>query len=1078
MDSGLRKQAPLSAKCGISVSTARPIILCGLLLAGLAFAGERSDMRLLPTPVGMHLAGGEDSAAKKIYIVQLTSPAAAAVHTPVPLGVTAKPSVNVTQTVAAFNKSNPAVISHVSRLANEQNKVLASIGGAPEKIYSYLYALNGFAAMLTAAQADKLRNDDRVLNVWEDEIRPLATRTSASFLGLFKKDVGLRGAPGLNGDGIVIGIIDSGISPDHPSLKDTREADRPGLCKTAWAQASLLGQWLCRRYTVQEDILEFEPPENWNGVCETGAGFAAENCNNKLIGARFFVEGAQASLPIDSGELFSPADVDGHGTHVTTIAAGNKTGASIFGTLLGNVQGIAPKARIAVYKACWIRSGETSATCNTSDLANAIDMAVADGVHVINYSVGSSLNDVSAPDDIALINAAKAGVLTAVAAGNEGPNLATIGSPAGNPAVITVAASSRDGAHSLEAMRVASPSSVAGRYAVKEASFTPALKDRDPIEGQLILADDGNNVLSGGSAGTTNDACESLVNGTEISGKIAFIQRGGCEFDVKIQNADNAGAIAVVVFNIAGNPIVMTGTSGLSDIPALMIGQADGNLLLDELNDNQLVEVVLDKGLLLSQDDDGNIMGSFSARGPGPIGDILKPDVTAPGINILAGAAPDTITSAPDESFSFRSGTSMAAPHVAGVAALLKQAHPDWSPAAIKSALMTTARQDIKQQDEQTDAYPFDFGSGHIAPNSANDPGLVYDVSADEYDAYACGIQSPAVDQARCDQLVADGFSLKPSDLNQPAIAISRLANESTVTRHVTNVSDAAETYVAEIAAPAGIGVQVVPSSLSLSPGQSASFSVTTTYQTGALDLWRFGSLTWTSNDHSVHSPIAVRPISISAPAEVSSFGGTGSLSLPVEFGYNGSYSPGVHGLKRAFIVNGFVDQDPDRTFTFRSNNGVTVHLLTVSADQAYVRFILRDEFTDGDDDLDMYVYYSPDGNSFNRIGQSGEFNSDEEFSLFSPAAGVYAVFVHGFETDSSDAGGPGSNYKLLAWEFGFNDNVGNMTATGPAFVTAGSTENVIVNWSNLGTDSIYLGGISHNTPQGLVDFTIVSIRN
>jgi subtilisin family serine protease len=500
--------------------------------------------------------------------------------------------------------------------------------------------------------------------------------------------------------------------------------------------------------------------------------------------------------------------------------------------------------------------------------------------------------------------------------------------------------------------------------------------------------------------------------------------------------------------------------------------------LLDELNDSNLVEVVLDKGLLLSETDDGNIMGSFSARGPGPVGDILKPDVTAPGINILAGAAPDTITSVPDESFAFRTGTSMATPHVAGVAALLKQAHPDWSPAAIKSALMTTARQDIKQHDEETDAHPFDFGSGHIAPNSANDPGLVYDVSADEYDAYSCGIQSPVIDQARCDQLAADGFSFSLSNLNQPAIAVSRLANESTVTRHVTNVSDTSESYVAEIVAPAGIGVQVVPSSLSLSPGQSASFSVTTTYLTGALDLWRFGSLTWVGSDHSVRSPIVVRPTSISAPDEVSSFGGTGSLSFPVEFGYNGAYTPGVHGLKRAFVVDGFVDQDPDRTFTFRTNNGVTVHLLTVSAEQAYVRFILRDEFTDGDDDLDMYVYYSPDGSSYNRIGQSGEFNSDEEFSLLNPAAGFYAVFVHGFETDSSDAGGPGSNYKLLAWEFGFNDDVGNMTATGPAFVSAGGTENVVVNWSNLGTDSIYLGGISHNTPQGRVGFTIVNIRN
>jgi len=1047
--------------------------MSGVLLSGSAVAGERSEIRLLPTPAGMHLVGGQDAQSAKVYIVQLKSPAAAQRAS---LAAAAVSSGALVKSISAFDKNSAVVRNHVSQLIGEQNQVLSGIGGAPETIYTYQYALNGFAAKLTAVQADKLRSDKRVLHVWEDRIRPLATRTSPSFLGLFNKEVGLRGTPGLDGDGIIIGIIDSGISPGHPALQDTREADRPSLCQGAWAKASLLGQWLCRRFTVQDDVLEFEPPENWNGACDIGPGFTAEDCNNKVIGARFFVAGAQASLPIDPREVISPADVHGHGTHVATIAAGNKTGASIFGTLLGNIQGVAPKARIAIYKACWVRVGATTATCNTSDLANAIDSAVADGVHIINYSVGSELNDIIAPDDIALINAAKAGVFTAVAAGNEGPNLATIGSPAGNPAVITVAASSRDGSHSLEAMQVKSPSSVAGRYAVKEASFTPVLKDRDPLEAQLTLVDDNVDTLPGGGSGSTNDACESLSNSAEVSGKIAFIQRGGCDFDVKIQNAGDAGAIAAVIFNISGDPIVMTGDSGLSDIPALMIGQADGTLLLGELNDGQVVNVVLDKGLLLSQTDNGNVMGSFSARGPGPVGDILKPDVTAPGINILAGASPKSITSAPDESFAFLSGTSMAAPHVAGVAALLRQAHPEWSPAALKSALMTTARQDIKQQDGATDAHPFDFGSGHIVPNSANDPGLVYDVSGDEYDAYSCSIQSPVIAQVRCDQLSAGGLSLQSADLNQPAIAVSRLANTVTVTRHVTNVGDAAEAYIAEITPPNGIGVQVVPASLSLVPGQTASFQVTMTYLSGTLDLWRFGSLTWTGTEHSVYSPIAVRPTSVSAPTEVNSFGGTGSLSFPIEFGYNGGYSPGVHGLKRAFVVDGFVDQDPTQTFSFRTNNGVTAHFLNIMPNQAYARFILRDEFTDGDDDLDMYVYYSSDGNSFTRIGESGEFNSDEEFSLFSPPPGVYGIFVHGFQTDSTDANGPGSNYRLLAWEFDNDD--GNMTATGPTFVNAGDTGNVSVSWSNLGTDSIYLGGISHNTPQGRVSFTIVSIRN
>jgi len=372
--------------------------------------------------------------------------------------------------------------------------------------------------------------------------------------------------------------------------------------------------------------------------------------------------------------------------------------------------------------------------------------------------------------------------------------------------VITAAASSRTGEHSLEAMQVSSPPAVAGKYAVKEAAFTPALLDRDPIEGQLVLVDDNDDTLPDGTVGNSFDGCQSLVNGSEVSGNIAFIQRGGCDFDVKVANADDAGAIAVVVFNITGAPIVMTGVAGLSDIPALMVGAADGNLILDEINADQVINVVLDKSFFLTETDTGNIMGSFSSRGPGPVPDVFKPDLTAPGINILAGSTPDAINSVSGEFFAFLSGTSMAAPHISGVAALLKQGH------AIKSALMTTAHQNIKLSDGETQAIPFDFGSGHIDPNKANDPGLVYDITNDEYDAFSCGVGSPDVSQARCDELVVNGLSLEPADLNQPSISVSRLTSARTVTRRVTNVTDTAETYSAEIVLPSGIGVQVSPS--------------------------------------------------------------------------------------------------------------------------------------------------------------------------------------------------------------------------------------------------------------------------
>jgi subtilisin family serine protease len=1061
---------------GISVSLIRFIIVLGCLAGTYASAASGNTLHDAGPAYGIRLAGTDErGGVPKVYIVQLKSPSAAEQFT----SLNPRPSGKISSTMQgppiAFSKTAAGVESYAQRIADEQNRVLARVGA--QKIYSYRYAMNGFAARMTPADAHKLEHQPEVLRVWEDEIRPLGTSFSPEFLGLFEKDVGLRGAPGLDGEGIVIGVIDSGITPEHPALSDTREANRPRACRSRWAENTFLGKWLCRRYDKLERTLQFEPPVNWNGTCQDGERFTSESCNNKLIGARYFVDGAENGGPIDENEIFSARDADGHGTHTATTAAGNKVRASIFGTLLGQVEGMAPRARVAAYKACWLRPGDIRASCNTSDLSNAIDAAVADGVHIINYSVGSSLLTTTAPDDVALMAATKAGVLTVVAAGNEGPNFNTVGSPAGGPWIIAAGASSRDGEHSVEAIEVTAPASVAGRYAVREASFTPPLIDSGTLEGRLVLVDDNEDQLADGSGGTTFDACEPLVNGSEISGNIAFIQRGGCTFEVKIGHADDAGAIAALVFNIAGDPFVMTGTAGLSEIPALMIGQADGNLLLDEIDAELSVEVVLDKGLFLTEADTGNVMGAFSARGPGPAEDILKPDVTAPGINILAGFTPDAANSVQGENFAFLTGTSMSVPHVAGVAALLKQAHPDWSPAAIKSALMTTAHQDVNQQDGESPAIPFDFGSGHIRPNSAHDPGLVYDVDDEEYDAFACGTESPGVDQARCDALAVDGHSFLGVDLNQPSIAVSRLASTKTVRRRVTNVSESSATYAAEIVIPPGISVDVTPPSLSLGPGASATYDVTLTYQDGPLDLWRFGSLAWVDDERSVRSVLAVRPTSVNAPAEVQSTGGSGSFSFPVEFGYTGSYQPGVHGLDEPLEIEGFVDEDPTKTFTFRTNNGVSAHLIDVDPDQAYLRFALYDELTDGDDDLDMYVYYCPDNVNCTKLGESGEPTSREQFNVLLPGGGRYAVFVHGFDTDEV-AGGPGANYTLLGWAFGLIDDRGNMAASGPGFVNAGTIHAVDVSWSGLDADTIYLGGISHNTPQGLVAITVVTIQN
>ena len=679
---------------------------------------------------------GDDLATleERVYIVQLPEPAALN-YAGRPGGVAAtRPRDGERFDARASN-----VRAYSRELTDAHDAMLQSIGAYDRKLYSYRYTFNGFAARLTPIQAQKLRSRKDVLRVWEDAVRYLYTNDSPTFLGLFDAGSGLITNRELRGEDVVIGVIDSGITPEHPSFADTREASRPGLCRSEWAENSLLGIWLCRRFKNRDDELVYDPPADWNGSCESGDRFTADLCNNKIIGARYYPDGFLESFTLDANEFMSPRDADGHGTHIASTAAGNEVRATLAGADVDRINGIAPRARVAVYKACWLEPGQLRGSCSTSDLQRAIEDAVADGVDIINYSVGNtdiSLND---PDDIALLAASDAGVLSVVAAGNDGPGAGTILSPSGAPWVLTVGASSRTGDKFAEAVRVNSPSNVAADYESREASFTPALVDEGPLTAELILADDGN-----AAGGTTFDACEPIVNGADMDGQVALIQRGGCDFQVKIENVEAAGAIAAVVFNNQSELIIMSGMRDSVAIPAVMIGQADGQLLQTELDNDVIVEITLDKTLLLTQADGGNAMGSFSSRGPNLTApDILKPDVTAPGVNILAGQSPDVANGVRGENFQYLTGTSMSVPHVAGVAALIREAQPDWSPAAIKSALMTTSRQDIAKEDGTTPADPFDFGAGHIVPNDATDPGLVYEAVKQDYDAFTCGTNDP-----------------------------------------------------------------------------------------------------------------------------------------------------------------------------------------------------------------------------------------------------------------------------------------------------------------------------------------------
>lgn len=1056
---------------GFRLSKYLPVALAS---AALAVTPTAWAARPAASPGGLGVAAPVQPAkdGEAVYIVQLKPAAAASYKGGTPGFAATKPG-----TGAKLDRADGAVASYARHLEADHDALLAGIGAADRKIYSYTYAFNGFAARLSGAELSRLARSGQVDRIWIDTEQSLQTNNSAVFLGLLDQDGGLRADLGLRGEGIVIGVIDSGVAPEHPALRDYEE-HIPRACRSQWARSSWLGRWLCHSYRVDPPTSQtYEPPEGFSGICQEGDRFAREDCNNKLVGARYYIDGFLFRNDLDEREFLSARDADGHGTHIATTVAGNSVTASLFGTRLGDVSGIAPRARIAVYKACWLKPGESRASCATSDLARAIDDAVADGVDIINYSIGSLETDLTAPDDLALLNALDAGVLSVVAAGNDGPELGTIGSPSSAPWVMTVAASTQTGTRYEEAIEITGPEDLAGPLFMREASFTPPLLDMAPIDASLVLVDDGQAAIAGGGRGSTADACEALENAADIDGEIALIERGGCNFQDKLERVEAAGAVGAVVYNTNGGPITMNGDVGSIGIPAVMIGAADGQRLVDSLAAGDEVTVRLRKGDFIERRQTGNAMSTFSSRGPGlSEWDFLKPDVTAPGVDILAGHTPDVANGQPGQHFQYLSGTSQSAPMVAGIAALLKEAHPDWSPSALKSALMTSAYQGVTKPASETAADPFDMGAGHVDANAAYAPGLVYDSDFLDHAAYLCGLDTPPFPRDDCDILARAGYPFVPRDLNLPSIGIGELISGDVISRRVTNVGPPG-TYAVEITPPPGVDVLVEPASLTLGTGDSADFTVTFEVGNAALETWSFGRVAWSDGTHTAASPLAVQPVLLRAPEEIALHGVSGAGDLPVDFGYDGEYFAAVHGLHAPFFhaADGFVADDANNRFTFRMDNGVEAHYLSVDPGDLFLRVALFDDLTDGEDDLDLYLFYCTTADSCTQVGQSGSFTSDETIDVLLPPPGLYAVLVHGFETDEV-TGGPGANYELMAWAFADNDDVGNMGIAQPGTVADGDRLDLAFDWGPLTTGTRYLGAFAHETPFDLRFLTIVTV--
>ena len=677
-----------------------------------------------------------------------------------------------------LSKADPAVakyLRHVGTETTAASKQIAATLPSAKVTAEFKIAYGGLAVQLPANQAKELLDVPGVVAVQSDKAETLQTDETPTFIGATKVWPSLGGS-NKAGQGVIVGVIDSGIWPEHDSFKD------PGVPTPAG------GPWGC----------QFTEKYSGTSVVPGVAG-----CNDKLIGAYAFLAtnvAVNGDLAGDfcTGTVCSARDSNGHGTHTASTAAGSPVrNATLLGVDRGPISGIAPGASVIAYRVC-------RPSCYQSDTVAAVQQAIVDGVDVINFSVSGGNNAYSDPVELAFLDAYGAGISVNASAGNAGPGAGTANHA--GPWVTTVAASTSDRFFESE-LTLTAPGGET--YSKVGSTVTQGVTDAPVVLAQSVTG------YTGGALCLTPFAAGS------VTGKVVLCQRGTNARVDKGYNALQGGAAGMILYN-----------------PTLADTQTDNHWLpavhLDGPNDALLAFVAAHPDATATwaagekAQVQGDVMAGFSSRGP--LGDFLKPDVTAPGVQILAGASPapapdPEAKTLPGQFYQAIAGTSMSSPHSAGTAALIKASHPDWTPGQIKSALMTSSVQSVIDTDRVSAADPFDRGAGSIRANRAVKAPLTFDVTAAQYSASA----SDPVNRV---------------DLNLPSINANPLPGALTTTRTARNSTNATQTFTAKATGDNGLKVTVTPKSFTLAPGASQVLTVVIDGTNTANGAYNFGQIT------------------------------------------------------------------------------------------------------------------------------------------------------------------------------------------------------------------------------------------
>lgn len=765
-----------------------------VMLAAAAMASQianASDMFRLSAQQPEEIAFTANNISSNIYIVRLQEPAIAVYEG----GIS---DLKATSAKANGKKKldthSQAAKKYGKFLKNRQRDVLAKAGNmfsrALNPRYSYQHAINGFAVELSVEEAKAMASMDGVVSVQRERMEHLLTDVGPEWIGA--PNLWTSNSDGPKGEGMVVAVLDSGINSDHPSFAD--------IGGDGYDHENPLGSG------------NYLP----GSYCDT---VAPDFCNDKLIGAWDFTD-------ID-GTV--PEDDDGHGSHTASTAVGNVVDGALLVaptiTQSFNISGVAPHANLIAYDVC-------QRTCPGAALVAAINQVLIDagnlpnGIAALNYSISGGGNPYNDTVELGFLAAVEAGIYVSASAGNSGPTASTVAHL--GPWVSTTAASTHNRKIGNSLIDMSSDS--ASLPAIDGTSFSAGYGPAPIIHANTTAFDPAGQCLDPFPPGT-------------FSGEIVVCDRGTIARTAKGQNVLAGGAGGYVLANLG------QGESTSADahfLPAIHIGDSAATQLRDWLSDNANTVATITPATPNYDEENGDVMAGFSSRGPQLAFSVLKPDITAPGVDIMGAEANGQ---APAPEYQVISGTSMSSPHNAGAGALLAAAHPDWTAAEIKSAIMMTAvTENTFKEDGTTPTDPFDLGAGRIELGLANNIGLVMDESVANF-------------LAANPETGGD-----PKTLNIASMMDNNCVGTCSWTRTVTNKTKHTGHWdVSVVGGGFDTSVDVSPkakgsNNLKLKAGESGTITVTATNY-DADTGWQFGRLKLASNGNSspdLHMPIAV----------------------------------------------------------------------------------------------------------------------------------------------------------------------------------------------------------------------------